>query len=351
MSNRRATNSVTSDDSNATGRTASKRFLAALLLATFLSSPEGAWPDVFVIAPATPIEARGTSPRSVAFGDFDGNGHLDFVIANANSSDVSLLLSDGTGGFAPAVGSPFAAFDPSDRPLPVDIDSEAVSVGDFNGDGHLDVITVNLLSFQDGGTASVWLGDGAGRLTALAPHVDGLGRWGAVSQFDGDRNDDLAGTTFRSEVAIQPGHGMNWFSNVATNQILDRVRAPFIATPEVTKDPDSNGHDSSLETTAISVSLNFGGGQLIVAPNSLSSIGHFTIGTAAAAYNEHRYADTAIANSHFSSIFVMLGNGNDVCAIMSPPVRTMHSVLLRLRQRVRDAVSLRRENLLEDHDV
>src|SRR5262249_19437357 len=44
----------------------------------------------------------GSGPRSVAVGDFDGNGDLDLVVANYLSANVSVLLSNGDGTFRPA---------------------------------------------------------------------------------------------------------------------------------------------------------------------------------------------------------------------------------------------------------
>jgi hypothetical protein len=42
----------------------------------------------------------GQSPATLDVGDVDGDGVLDVVTGNSASHDVSLLLGDGTGGFA-----------------------------------------------------------------------------------------------------------------------------------------------------------------------------------------------------------------------------------------------------------
>jgi hypothetical protein len=43
---------------------------------------------------------RHRGPNSVAVGDFNGDGHTDLVLANCCSGDVSVLLGAGDGSFA-----------------------------------------------------------------------------------------------------------------------------------------------------------------------------------------------------------------------------------------------------------
>ena len=109
---------------------------------------------------ATPTVAVGVSPLSVAVGDFLGNGKLDLAVANQFGNDatesspgtVSILLGDGTGSFTPAAT------------LPVGYSPYAVAVGDFNGDGVLDLAVAN------------WCGND---LNCTLPRhgVDPAGRW------------------------------------------------------------------------------------------------------------------------------------------------------------------------------
>ena len=44
-----------------------------------------------LLEPATSPEETGTSPRSIALGDFDGDGDIDLATANTNSGDVTVL--------------------------------------------------------------------------------------------------------------------------------------------------------------------------------------------------------------------------------------------------------------------
>ncbi|MDJ0604507.1 VCBS repeat-containing protein, partial [Microcystis sp. M53602_WE12] len=92
------------------------------------------------------INSVGTYPYSVRLGDFNGDGKLDLATANNVANNVSVLLGNGIGSFGTATN--FA----------VGSSPRSVTVGDFNGDGKLDLATANYAS----NTVSVLLGTGTG---------------------------------------------------------------------------------------------------------------------------------------------------------------------------------------------
>jgi hypothetical protein len=142
----------------------------------------------------------GQNSESVAIGDFNKDGKPDLVVANSYffTSDVSLLLGDGTGSFGTA------------KHFSVGREPVFVVVGDFNGDQNLDFATAN--SFIDHktpsalSTVSVRLGDGKGDFgppinspTGSAPSCL------AVGDFNHDGRLDLAvGTTGYAEINEGP---------------------------------------------------------------------------------------------------------------------------------------------------
>jgi hypothetical protein len=120
-------------------------------------------------------------PFFIAKGDFNDDGHTDLVTANQNTGNVSLLLGDGNGGFSPAPGSPFAA----------GAAPRGVAVGDLNGDNEADVVVSN----EGSDNETVLLGDGAGGLTEAtgSPYTVGdAPREVTLGDFDGDGNLDIA---------------------------------------------------------------------------------------------------------------------------------------------------------------
>jgi hypothetical protein len=125
-------------------------------------------------------------------GDFNGDGKLDLAVANRGTfpytnSSVSILLGKGDGTFLPPVN--YAA----------GIHPSSVAVGDFNGDGKLDLAVVS------SGTVRVLLGNGDGTFqTNNVSYVPGIGPWPvAVGDFNGDGHPDLAvANSYSNNVSI-----------------------------------------------------------------------------------------------------------------------------------------------------
>ena len=59
----------------------------------------------FTEAPGS-TERTGVGPSAVAVGDFDGDGDLDLAVTNQVSDDVTILLGNGAGDFTEAARSP-----------------------------------------------------------------------------------------------------------------------------------------------------------------------------------------------------------------------------------------------------
>src|SRR6266498_3119624 len=101
----------------------------------------------------------GDRPRSVAVGDFNGDGRQDLAVANQGSGNVSILLGNGNGTFGAATN-----FAVGNGPL-------SVVVGDFNGDGRQDLAVANQFSAN----VSILLGNGNGTFGAATNFAGGTG--------------------------------------------------------------------------------------------------------------------------------------------------------------------------------
>jgi hypothetical protein len=138
------------------------------------------------------------SPAAAEVGDFNGDGALDLVVANSASASVSILLGNGDGSFqAPLI---FAA---GDTP-------RSVAVGDFDGDGKLDVAAADLTA------VSILLGNGDGTLQPAISVQAGPGpSFVAVGDINVDNIQDLVVVGTNSVSALL-GNGDGTFGTPLT---------------------------------------------------------------------------------------------------------------------------------------
>jgi hypothetical protein len=125
----------------------------------------------------------GQRATGIVAADFNGDGKLDIAVTNSNG--VSILLGNGDGTFRPRTSYSVAP------------DANALVAGDFNGDGKLDIATANSCHVGNTctgtGTVSVLMGNGDG---TFRRHVDySVGYFPdsiTAADFNGDGNLDIA---------------------------------------------------------------------------------------------------------------------------------------------------------------
>jgi hypothetical protein len=165
----------------------------------------------FSAASTVPI-IEGGYYGSLALGDFNGDDKLDVVTAGANGVVVRLGNGDGTLG-AP---STFPANNYVDNQYPT-----SVAVGDFNGDGKLDIARTGTVGDGGGhlsGGVSVMLGNGYGTFQAARNFAAGVMPMSlTVSDFNRDGKADLAVDDYRDGtnacVSVLMGNGDGTFQN------------------------------------------------------------------------------------------------------------------------------------------
>lgn len=128
-----------------------------------------------------------TTPSFVAVGDFHGNGNIDVVTADTSGDTVSLFPGNGDGTFGYAASFPAGSSA-----------AGSLVVGDFNGDGKLDVALAN---------GSILLGNGNGTFTAPVSSYPAGGSI-QTADFNNDGIADLAlATSTGVEVMLGNGNG------------------------------------------------------------------------------------------------------------------------------------------------
>jgi FG-GAP-like repeat len=144
----------------------------------------------------------GRSPTAIASGDFNGDGKVDLVVANSTTTSqlLSTLIGNGDGTFQNKFSRTVSGI------------AGSVAVGDFNGDGKLDVAAV-----IDGTNAvSIFLGQGDGSFAAPVPYPTGPMVLSSpyhnvlAGDFNGDGKLDLAVATDNG-IATLLGNGDGTF--------------------------------------------------------------------------------------------------------------------------------------------
>ena len=266
-------------------------------------------PSSSTIALNTPIGlAAGSGPLSVAVGDFNGDGKLDLAVTNGSSNNVSILLGNGDGSFQTHVDYPTGA-----QPT-------SVEVGDFNGDGKLDLAITNqncALVPCGPGSLSILLGKGDGTFEPAVNYATGSAPYGvAVADFNRDGKQDLVvANSNESDISVLLGNGDGTF------QTEVKYNTGSIPNPAGVAVGDFNG-DGHLDLAvadfacpggaagcgSVSVLLGNGDGTFKAAVNYAA--GAQPISIAVGDFNRDGKLDLAVANNSNSSVSVLLGNGD-----------------------------------------
>jgi hypothetical protein len=240
-------------------------------------------------------------PVGMTEGDFNRNGIPDLAVANhrcppsrvcvLSPSDIAILLESFPSATEPITG-----------PSPV-----SIAKGDFNGDGFLDLITINEARASAGPTISTLLGNGDGTFRAHAdnPIPGGLGPGiVATGDFNRDGNLDLVMTN-PSGISILLGNGDGTFG-MSTSYNTGNLPF-FVAVGDFNGDGKLDLAVSDAMANTISILLGNGDGTF--QPLVDYSAGPFPVNILVTDFNHDGKADLAVLDNN-SKISIYLGNGD-----------------------------------------
>jgi hypothetical protein len=231
-------------------------------------------------------------PYFVAVGDFNGDGKPDLVAVDSygyEAENMYVLLGNGDGTFQPAVI------------YAVGYDPVSVVAGDFNGDGKVDVAVAN----ESSDSVSVLLGNGDGTFQAAVNYYAGVEPVSvAVGDFNGDGRADLAVATVGEALTVLLGNGNGTFQAAVSYSLSGEALSVAVA--------DFNGDGradlaAALGSDTVSVLLGNGDGTFraplnfsVKAPTSVA-VGDF---------NGDGQPDLVASSGGSAYVSVLLGNGD-----------------------------------------
>ena len=276
------------------------------------------YPSTFVVN--NDVSGSISPIQAAAVGDFNGDGKLDVVSINGGGAEFELdvAMGNGDGTFqSPVIQNVFSI----SQPTPY-----AMAVGDFNGDGRLDVAIWGISGAGNTSEVVIFLGNGNGTFTLggtyAAPNsTDYNPGFNSlyVADFNGDGKLDLAALTPYNGVFIFMGNGDGTFQPAVGYSTVDPNHTnEYTATGMAVGDLNGDGKiDVAVtEGAGMAVLLNNGNGTLGTATYYDSGIAPFQsqMGIAIGDVNGDKKNDVVITD-YYGNVVLYLNQGSGKFAV------------------------------------
>lgn len=258
-----------------------------------------------------------TFPEALTLGDFNNDGNLDIAVANYGPGTVGILLGNSNGTFQNVVTYP-EVFNSA---------AEFIVTADFNGDGKLDLATCNSGNPVGNNKVLVLFGNGDGTFqTPPALYTTGLNPvFMVTADFNGDGKPDLATSNAHGTISVLLNSGTGTF--------------PTKTDPSAGTDPNVlAAADVNLDGFPDLVVASGGGNNVTVLLNNTDGTfqqpaisttavaGSIPIGVTTGDFNVDGKPDIGVANFGNNTLGVLLNTTVDACGFsLNPPLQNIDS--------------------------
>lgn len=223
----------------------------------------------------------------LAVGDFNNNGHAGFSVGLLDNIAAAVFFGNGNGAFTASPTLANTAGQPTTW----------ISAADFNRDGFLDMVAVN----SGGGVSPTpLLGYGHGAFNAVDENIQITGNSAAIGDFNGDGKLDLA-----INGSIVLGNGDGTFTQGASLgidgfSVVGDFNGDGKLDVAVCDSPDNN----------VSIFLGDGAGNFVIASGSPITVGSQPLAMVVGDFNDDGKLDLAVSNASDNTVTLLLGNGD-----------------------------------------
>jgi len=257
----------------------------------------------FSLAPGSPFTASASAEfytRSLYLVDLNEDGKLDIVTANQRRNTFATLFGNGRGGFAPGPATTFLSGQ----------DHYAFAFGDIDGDGHLDVVTVSgekgFGSEPD--LVTTLRGDGKGSFkntseTPISVPASGL-RFMTLADMNGDQRLDVVISHSDGQLSVLLNNGSGKFTPAPASPYDLGTPAFAIAVADVNRDRKNDIVVATVDSVTVWLGSRDG---FVPAPGSPFRAGPGAYHLAIGDLNKDGKPDVAASSFEGDSVTVLLG--------------------------------------------
>ena len=239
----------------------------------------------------------GSFPRSIALADFNNDTYLDMIVCNFWGNTIGIFLSFGNGTFSDGV-----TYSTGENSHP-----QSIAIGDLNDDNYLDIVVAN----NNDNNIGVFLGYNNGIFSTLRTYSTGSNSVPcsvAIGDFNNDNQLDIIVVNYLGDgVGIFIGYNNGTFSDMITRSTGSRSRPLSVVVGDLNDDERLDVIIAFSVGDKIGVFFGNGDGTFenqMILPTGRGSNPYSIV---IADFNADNQLDIAIGNFGSNSFSVLLG--------------------------------------------